>query len=94
MEPTDRSIPPAMMTKVIPIASNALSATCLEMITILPMLRKFGAAIAKKVKTRIRATKVRMCKSSSSADVLDEDTPVTVLIVPEVSVLLIVFQPF
>ena len=93
MEPTDRSIPPAMMTKVMPIASKAFSATCLEMISMLPAERKFGAAIAKKVNTRIKATKVRMCRSSKSADVRDLVPFVTVFISPAALMLLIILQP-
>lgn len=61
-------MPPVMMTKVMPMARNALSATCLEMISTLAADRKLGAAKAKKAKTRIRATNVRIRKSSSSAE--------------------------
>ncbi len=68
IEPTDRSIPPVMMTKVMPMASMAFSATCLARITMFAALRKFGAASAKNTKTRISAMKVRARNSSSSAE--------------------------
>ena len=44
IEPTERSMPPVMMTKVMPMARIAFSATCLARITMLATLRKFGAA--------------------------------------------------
>jgi len=47
MEPTDRSIPPVMMTKVIPMARKAFSATCFDTITALAADRKFGAMTLK-----------------------------------------------
>ena len=39
IEPTERSIPPVRITKVIPIARIALIATCLDIMTILPVLK-------------------------------------------------------
>ena len=33
IEPTDRSMPPVTMTKVMPMARKALSATCFDMMT-------------------------------------------------------------
>ena len=67
IEPTDRSMPPVMMTKVMPIARIAFSATCLARIAMFATLRKFGAASAKKTKTAISAMKVRAFRSRRSA---------------------------
>src|SRR5688572_19926761 len=50
-----------------PMARIALMATCLEMITALATDTKFGANIAKKIVTAIRAMKVRSFSASSSA---------------------------
>ena len=44
IEPTDRSMPPVTMTKVMPIARNAFWATCFDISTRLAAVRKLGAA--------------------------------------------------
>ena len=58
IEPTDRSMPPVMMTKVMPMARNAFSATCFDMSTKLPAERKLGAAKEKNSSTAKSAMKV------------------------------------
>ena len=59
IEPTERSMPPVIMTKVMPIARKALRATCFDISTRLAAERKFGAAKAKKMSTANSAMKVR-----------------------------------
>ena len=44
IDPTERSMPPVMMTNVMPIARKALSATCFDIRMRLAAERKFGAA--------------------------------------------------
>ncbi len=55
IEPTERSMPPVMMTKVMPMARKALSATCFDIRIRLAVERKFGANIEKKAITAKRA---------------------------------------
>ncbi len=45
IDPTDRSMPPVMMTKVMPMARKALSATCFDISTKFAEDRKFGATM-------------------------------------------------
>ena len=52
-------MPPVMMTKVMPIARKALSATCLDISTRLAAERKFGAANEKNISTANSAMNVR-----------------------------------
>ena len=59
MEPTERSMPPVMMTKVMPIARKALSATCFDIRTRFSADRKLGAAKEKKIRTANSAMNVR-----------------------------------
>ncbi|WP_242654473.1 hypothetical protein [Yoonia rosea] len=61
------------MTKVIPIAKNAFSATCLDMITIFAVDKKFGALKAKKANTKIRAMNVRAFSKINRTSGLDGD---------------------
>ncbi len=68
IEPTDRSMPPVMMTKVMPIARNAFSATCFDIRIKLAVDRKFGTASEKKRMTAISAMKVRAFISVSSSE--------------------------
>jgi hypothetical protein len=58
IEPTDRSMPPVMMTKVMPMARKALSATCFDIRIMFAVEVKFGAKIAKKMITANSAMKV------------------------------------
>src|SRR3990170_1001775 len=58
MDPTERSIPPVMMTNVMPMARKALSATCFDIKIQFAVERKFGAAIEKNTKTAMRAINV------------------------------------
>jgi hypothetical protein len=58
IEPTDRSMPPVMMTKVMPMARKALSATCFDIRIMFAVEVKFGAKIAKKMITAKSAMKV------------------------------------
>ena len=58
IEPTERSMPPVMMTKVMPIARKALSATCFDIRIMFAVDRKFGAKIEKKMMTAKSAMKV------------------------------------
>src|SRR5207249_7194290 len=73
MEPTDRSMPPVMMTKVMPMARKALSATCFAIRIRLAADRKFGAAIEKNTSTAISAMKVLSFISVKSTEPLDAD---------------------
>jgi hypothetical protein len=59
IEPTDRSIPPVMITKVMPIARKALRATCFDINTRFSAERKFGTANEKYKITAKSAMKVR-----------------------------------
>src|SRR5262245_36698285 len=59
IEPTDRSMPPVTMTKVMPIARKALSATCLDIRIRLAVDRNVGTVSEKKTITAISAMKVR-----------------------------------
>ena len=43
VDPADRSMPAMLMTKVMPMARKAFSATCLVMMTIFAADRKLGA---------------------------------------------------
>src|SRR5690606_6983938 len=70
MEPTERSMPPVMMTKVMPIARNALRATCFDIRIRLAVERKFGAANEKKMNTAKSAMKVLSFISVSRAEPL------------------------
>src|SRR3954465_121345 len=45
--PTDRSMPPAMMTRVMPSATQALIEDCWRMLSRLGLVRKFGLRTAK-----------------------------------------------
>ena len=45
VDPTDKSIPPVKITKVIPIAMIALTETCVNTLVILDTLKKFGVTI-------------------------------------------------
>ena len=45
--PTDRSMPPAMMTSVMPSATQALIEDCWRMLRMLRSVRKFGLRTAK-----------------------------------------------
>ena len=45
VDPTDKSIPPVKITKVIPIAMIALTETCVNTLVILDILKKFGVTI-------------------------------------------------
>src|SRR4051794_34019734 len=45
--PTDRSMPPAMMTRVMPSATQALIEDCWRMLRRLVLVRKFGVRAAK-----------------------------------------------
>ena len=47
IEPTERSIPAVMMTKVIPTATIVLMEICLKTLRKLSIVRKFGAEMAK-----------------------------------------------
>src|SRR6478609_3235671 len=68
IEPTDRSMPPVMMTKVMPIARKALSATCFDIRMRLAADRKVGTVSAKNSTTAINAMKVRAFISVSSSE--------------------------
>jgi hypothetical protein len=58
IDPTDRSMPPVMITNVIPIARKALSATCFDIRIMLAVEVKFGAKIEKKMITAKSAMNV------------------------------------
>src|SRR6478752_2156264 len=73
IEPTERSMPPVMMTKVMPMARKALSATCLAIRIRLAADRKFGAAMEKNTSTAISAMKVLSFISVSSAEPLETE---------------------
>ena len=47
-EPTERSMPPVRITKVMPMASKAFWATCFETISIFPALRNCGQRVMAK----------------------------------------------
>ena len=64
MEPTERSMPPVRITKVMPMPRMALMATCLAMISMLATARKFGAITAKMMVTRIRTMNARAFSSN------------------------------
>ena len=57
--PTERSIPPEITTKVMPSARIAFIATCLDMITKFPIVKKLGDRILKTAVSMKRAMKVR-----------------------------------
>jgi hypothetical protein len=54
IEPTDRSIPPEMITKVRPMPRMALIADCCMTLRRLSVVRKWGEAIPKRMTRRIR----------------------------------------
>ena len=61
IEPTERSMPPVMMTKVMPIARNALSATCFDMMIMLAVLQEIRRGEGEEDQDHAnRAMKVRM----------------------------------
>lgn len=74
IEPTDRSIPPLIITKVIPIASNAYCEACLVIINIFLTEKKLGTVKLKNKINTIKAIKVRILnRSIPSVKSLNED---------------------
>ena len=61
-------MPPVTITKVMPIARKALSATCFDIRMRLAAERKFGAANEKKMSTANSAMNVRSCIRLSASD--------------------------
>ena len=63
--PTDRSMPPVMMTKVTPIARMPLTAVAIRMPLMLLPVRKYGDASEKKMNSRMSAPNARIrCAAS------------------------------
>lgn len=57
IEPTERSIPPLIITKVIPKPKIAVIETCLKTLTIFEILKKLSANIESKINKTINPTK-------------------------------------